>query len=179
MDQGKPDLDCMMYYLLFLVENMYSTKIVFLFFQSEVEYAKFLIEEFDSGLTKDLKTGHTKRSFLSEKLLCAPMRVSKKFPGPSIGKATFSRASIGEDGNPLPKKVFEGYEIRHNALRIKFLRKILSSELKVSQSYSPNRCLTMRLLFLTHFCIHSVDSLGYESPIHRRFITFIRHRDCS
>ncbi|KAL7426754.1 hypothetical protein ACHAXM_000573 [Skeletonema potamos] len=131
MDQGKPDLDCMMYYLLFLVENMYSTKIVFLFFQSEVEYAKFLIEEFDSGLTKDLKTGHTKRSFLSEKLMCAPMRVSKKFPGPSIGKATFSRASIGEDGNPLPKKVFEGYEIRHNALRIKFLRKILSSELKI------------------------------------------------
>lgn len=99
--------------------------------KNEVEYAQFLIEEFDSGLSKDLKAGHTKRSYLSDKLICAPMRVSKKFPGKSIGKTNFSRTSKGPDGNPLPHVILESYELRHKALRIKFLRKILSAEIKI------------------------------------------------
>eukprot|EP00985_Skeletonema_marinoi_P014079 scaffold7066_cov169-Skeletonema_marinoi.AAC.4 len=99
--------------------------------KNEVEYAQFLIEEFDSGFSKDLKTGHTKRSYLSEKLICAPMRVSKKFPGKSIGKTNFSRTSKGPDGISLPSVVLERYELRHQALRIKFLRKILVAELKI------------------------------------------------
>ena len=100
--------------------------------QHEVEYAQFLIEEFDSGVSKDLKAGHTKRSYLSDKLICAPMRVSKKFPGKSIGKTNFSRTLKGPDGNPLPDVILESYELRHKALRIKFLRKILVAEIKVS-----------------------------------------------
>eukprot|EP00986_Skeletonema_menzelii_P000274 scaffold67_cov155-Skeletonema_menzelii.AAC.48 len=99
--------------------------------KNEVEYAEFLIEEFDSGYSKNLKTGHTKRSYLSDKLMCAPMRVSKKFPGKSIGKTAFSRTSTGPDGDPIPGVVLERYELRHKALRIQFLRKILLAELKI------------------------------------------------
>lgn len=111
--------------------------------QHEVEYAQFLIEEFDSGMSKYLKTGHTKRSYLSDKLICAPMRVSKKFPGKSIGKTNFSRTLKGPDGNPLPDVILESYEIRHKALRIKFLRKILVAEIKVSCSNFSNRCVLL------------------------------------
>ena len=152
---------------LFLVQQIYSSPNIIMFFylQNEVEYAQFLIEEFDSGFSKDLKTGHTKRSYLSEKLICAPMRVSKKFPGKSIGKTNFSRTSKGPDGNPLPSVVLERYELRHQALRIKFLRKILTAELKVSYSNFPSICLVIRLLLLIYVCseMPSVDYLGYQS----------------
>lgn len=129
--------------------------------QNEVEYAEFLIEEFDSGYSKNLKAGHTKRSYLSDKLMCAPMRVSKKFPGKSIGKTAFSRTSTGPDGDRIPGVVLERYELRHKALRIQFLRKILLAELKVSWS-NFHRCLVIWLLLLIYAwsAMPSVDYVG-------------------
>lgn len=124
------------------MHSSYDTKCSSLL-QHEVEYAQFLIEEFDSGISKDLKSGHTKRSYLSDKLICAPMRVSKKFPGKSIGMTNFKRTSKGPDGNPLPDMILERYELRHKALRINFLRKILVAEIKVSCSNFSNRCFFM------------------------------------
>ena len=146
------------------MHSSYDTKCSSLL-QHEVEYAQFLIEEFDSGISKDLKSGHTKRSYLSDKLICAPMRVSKKFPGKSIGMTNFKRTSKGPDGNPLPDMILERYELRHKALRINFLRKILVAEIKVSCSNFSNRCFFMRLLLLIYECsaMPSVDYIGYQS----------------
>lgn len=104
----------------------------FSIFQNEAEYAQFLIDEFDSGFSKCLIKGHTKRSYLSEKMICAPMRISKKFPGKSIGKQYFVPKSREPNGMPIDQDVFERYELKHNALRIKFLQTVIPAELKVS-----------------------------------------------
>jgi len=50
-------------------------------YQEEEEYAKFLVEEFESGLSSDLEHGSSLRAYLSKKLYCSPMRISKKFSG--------------------------------------------------------------------------------------------------
>lgn len=118
------------------VRNLLNSHTCIVYLQNEVEYAHFLIEEFDSGYAKGLKTGHTKRSYLSDKLICAPMRVSKKFPGKSIGKTNFAVAKVS-DGSISPSIIIERYEQRHHALRVKFLRKILAAELKVSCDNFP------------------------------------------
>lgn len=60
----------------------------------EEAYAEFLIKEFERGTVEGCENGCTLRSFLSKKLHCAPMRISKKYAGKSIGKHVFlSRAS--------------------------------------------------------------------------------------
>lgn len=52
----------------------------------EEKYASELIRQFDAGVLTDCTDGCTLRSYLSKKLNCAPMRVSKKYAGQSIGK---------------------------------------------------------------------------------------------
>lgn len=47
----------------------------------EEAYAEFLIKEFERGMVEGCENGCTLRSFLSKKLHCAPMRISKKFAG--------------------------------------------------------------------------------------------------
>lgn len=60
----------------------------------EENYANFLVKEFENGSVPDCENGCTLRAFLSRKLHCAPMRISKKFAGKSIGKHVFiARAS--------------------------------------------------------------------------------------
>jgi hypothetical protein len=60
----------------------------------EEAYAHVLIEVFEKGYI-DEKNGCTLRSFLSRKLHCAPMRISKKYAGKGIGKMVFlSKAHI-------------------------------------------------------------------------------------
>jgi len=49
-------------------------------------YAKQLITAFENGTLDDCEEGRTLRSYLAMKLNCAPMRISKKFAGQSIGK---------------------------------------------------------------------------------------------
>ena len=48
--------------------------------KEEEEYANFLSKEFSMGLA-DINEGTTKRSYLSNKLICTKMRISKKFQG--------------------------------------------------------------------------------------------------
>jgi hypothetical protein len=43
----------------------------------EEEYALLLIELFEKGQETDCENGSTLRSYLSQKLHCAPMRISK------------------------------------------------------------------------------------------------------
>jgi hypothetical protein len=65
----------------------------------EEAYADILIDLFEKGHI-DEKNGCTLRSFLSRKLHCAPMRISKKYAGKGIGKMVFlSKTNItGIDG---------------------------------------------------------------------------------
>lgn len=52
----------------------------------EEELASKLIYDFEIGNLSDCKEGTTLRWYLSKKLSCAPMRISKKFSGQCIGK---------------------------------------------------------------------------------------------
>ena len=54
----------------------------------EERYATELILAFESGTLDDCEEGTTLRSYLSKKLNCAPMRISKKFAGTCIGKVS-------------------------------------------------------------------------------------------
>ena len=47
----------------------------------EEAYAELLIVEFEKGTVEGCENGCTLRSFLSKKLHCAPMRISKKYAG--------------------------------------------------------------------------------------------------
>lgn len=59
----------------------------------EENLANRLIIEFQSGTLDDCQNGATLRSYLSRRLHCAPMRISKKFAGRCIGKVFLSRFS--------------------------------------------------------------------------------------
>ena len=59
----------------------------------EEEYAQAIISMFNRGLLP-IPVGTTLRCYLSEKLNCDPMRITKKFAGAScIGKQVFTPAS--------------------------------------------------------------------------------------
>ena len=70
--------------------------------------------------------------------MCARMRISKKFPGKSIGKQQFMRRSKDK---PLPLDLLRKYAARHCELRIKFLKTVLEAELKVSAYSLWNRSM--------------------------------------
>ncbi|KAF0699799.1 Aste57867_9640 [Aphanomyces stellatus] len=58
----------------------------------EEAYTSRLIADFTAGVLTDVENGTTMRSWLSTKLRCCPMRISKKFVGEqSIGKRMFER----------------------------------------------------------------------------------------
>ncbi|OQS00894.1 hypothetical protein ACHHYP_02155 [Achlya hypogyna] len=60
--------------------------------REEEAYTTRLIADFSAGLLTDVTNGTTMRSWLSTKLRCCPMRISKKFVGEaSIGKRMFER----------------------------------------------------------------------------------------
>lgn len=69
--------------------------------REEEAYAKLLIELFEKGQI-DEKNGSTLRSFLSRKLHCPPMRISKKYAGTGIGKMVFlSKNGFGGVGEEV------------------------------------------------------------------------------
>mmetsp|Transcript_23428 Transcript_23428/g.30415 ORF Transcript_23428/g.30415 Transcript_23428/m.30415 type:complete len:403 (-) Transcript_23428:855-2063(-) len=58
----------------------------------EEMYAARLIEDFDAGILPNLNDGATLRAFLSKKLNCSAMRISKKFAGEKcLGKQIYLR----------------------------------------------------------------------------------------
>ena len=69
--------------------------------REEEQYAELLIELFEKGHI-DEKNGSTLRSYLSRKLHCAPMRISKKYAGKGIGKMVFlSKSSFRDMGDGI------------------------------------------------------------------------------
>jgi hypothetical protein len=66
--------------------------------KEEELYADGLIEQFEGGVAPDCPSGVTLRAYLSKKLHCAPMRISKKYAGKGIGKMVFVSKAGGSDG---------------------------------------------------------------------------------
>jgi hypothetical protein len=61
---------------------------------AEEHYALLLVALFERGMIADGVDGTTTlRTYLSQKLHCAPMRISKKFAGRGIGKLVYSSSS--------------------------------------------------------------------------------------
>ena len=59
----------------------------------EEEFAVRLIHFFNQGQLADLSEGTTMRAFLSERLRCEPMRVTKKLHGSKgLGKRVYRRS---------------------------------------------------------------------------------------
>merc|ERR1719245_1748531 len=78
----------------------------------EENYANFLVKEFENGSVPDCENGCTLRAFLSRKLHCAPMRISKKFAGKSIGKSIFSRTGQLDAGDAANLRRLESLFVR-------------------------------------------------------------------
>lgn len=51
----------------------------------EERYAEYLIQQFELGALEECENGCTLRAYLSRKLHCAPMRISKKYAGKKDG----------------------------------------------------------------------------------------------
>lgn len=63
----------------------------------EQNYSELLIQYFLAGVVPKCADGTTLRAFLSAKLHCAPMRITKKFAGATLGKSIFYRTGHLED----------------------------------------------------------------------------------
>jgi hypothetical protein len=92
----------------------------------EEDYANALIEIFQSGhAIVNEKNGKTLRAFLSRKLHCSPMRVSKKFKGTKVGKLIFT----SKPGSILAMSpiMLERCLARLAETEVKFYKKIFSN----------------------------------------------------
>ena len=85
-------------------------------------YAMQLIETFEKGVATDCVNGSTLRAYLATKLLCAPMRISKKFAGKGIGKMVYlgkhnhHRHGVGGPDPGLATKLRETEEKFYQAI---------------------------------------------------------------
>jgi hypothetical protein len=70
--------------------------------KEEEVYADILVELFDKGQV-DERNGSSLRGFLSRKLHCTPMRISKKYAGKGIGKSVFlsKNSVVGVHGHTV------------------------------------------------------------------------------
>jgi hypothetical protein len=90
----------------------------------EEVYTQRLIVHFEGGLLR-LEEGTTLRSFLSERLHCDPMRITKKFQGESsIGKRSYSSSFPIEGKAPDYSTRVEKAEEELHELRACFLAKL-------------------------------------------------------
>jgi hypothetical protein len=98
--------------------NRYGTPVVFQarkhrsgkWIPEEEMYADALIQLFEKGYLMDCENGCTLRSYLSRKLHCAPMRISKKYAGRGIGKTLFiSRMQF--NASLLPPELLEELKV--------------------------------------------------------------------
>ncbi|KAL7579115.1 hypothetical protein ACA910_019145 [Epithemia clementina (nom. ined.)] len=71
--------------------------------REEEVYADRLIEQFVKGCCLDCHVGVTLRTYLSQKLHCAPMRISKKFAGQGIGKMIYKGSEASKASSAVSK----------------------------------------------------------------------------
>jgi len=112
--------------------------------KEEEEYAEALIALFERGQLSDCENGATLRSYLSRKLSCPPMRISKKYAGKGIGKMVFL-SRIGAGDSPVAELRALEANVKEKQQRfckasypcIQFFRVCLRSGLESSQQYRP------------------------------------------
>eukprot|EP00903_Cladosiphon_okamuranus_P013837 g12876.t1 len=87
----------------------------------EEDFARACIDAFNSGLLSQVEEGTTLRAFLSERLQCQPMRVTKKLHGSKgMGKRLYVRA---KDSTPA---LMEAAARELEALEARFAKKLLA-----------------------------------------------------
>lgn len=94
--------------------------------QEEEEFANFLNQEFCLGLS-EIDNGVTKRAYLSSKLSCPKMRISKKFKGQNNGKEVFAHKAKRPDGREFTPQELHFYKQLHVQLEKKFIKSVLKS----------------------------------------------------
>lgn len=111
----------------------------------EESYADILIELFEKGHI-DEKNGCTLRSFLSKKLHCAPMRISKKYAGKGIGKMVYlSKTNItGVDG--VGSAVYNANMTRLREAEVNFLKIVYPEMAPVGFIYHTSFFLISKLV---------------------------------
>lgn len=80
--------------------------------EAEEQYAEAIVAAFRRGILCDANEGCTLRSYLAKKLACAPMRISKKYPGGSVGKMVYKKGQFSENELSLAMKHIEFMELR-------------------------------------------------------------------
>lgn len=101
-------------------------------FPEEETYALAAIRDFNSGYL-DAQPGTTLRTYLSEKLQCDPMRITKKFTGDaSIGKKIFHPAVTGVP--KIPKDI-EDSRAKLEHLYQKWRHRLESQEQGMAQTF--------------------------------------------
>ena len=93
----------------------------------EEEYAKFLCLLFQKGYLCDCQEGTTLRMYLSAKLHCSPMRISKKFTGKSTGKMAYSdkrptHDTANNNSNNHNKSIFQKHQLKLQQLQDAFYK---------------------------------------------------------
>ena len=78
----------------------------------EQNFSEVLIQAFLAGLVPDCADGTTLRAFLSRRLHCAPMRITKKFAGATLGKSIFSRTGQLDAGDAANLRRLESLFVR-------------------------------------------------------------------
>ena len=78
----------------------------------EQNFSEVLIQAFLAGLVPDCADGTTLRAFLSRRLHCAPMRITKKFAGHDLGKSIFSRTGQLAAGDAANLRRLESLFVR-------------------------------------------------------------------
>mmetsp|Transcript_22177 Transcript_22177/g.52395 ORF Transcript_22177/g.52395 Transcript_22177/m.52395 type:complete len:199 (+) Transcript_22177:190-786(+) len=89
----------------------------------EEEFAKYTISVFQSGYLSEELAGTTLRSYLSEKLNCDPMRLTKKFQGKlAIGKKIFTPCP--DRDNPVVVREIEDAQKELGRLEKQWLKRM-------------------------------------------------------
>lgn len=111
--------------------------------KEEEGYANNIIRDFQDGIINNAEIGITLRSLLADKLLCDPMRISKKFAGKAcVGKqiygvgnrSKFTGTEIAERREVLEKSRLVFFEKVRNQQHKSRVRKLSSSKSSKNQS---------------------------------------------
>jgi hypothetical protein len=106
--------------------------------REEEAYAELLIELFEKGHINE-KNGCTLRSFLSRKLHCAPMRISKKYAGKGIGKMAFlSKCNFRGMGDGIGSPAYHANMQRLRQAESTFYKSCIPELNVVSQVWFPS-----------------------------------------
>ena len=102
--------------------------------KEEEAYANNIIRDFQDGIINNAEIGITLRSLLADKLLCDPMRISKKFAGKAcVGKQVYG---IGN------RSKFTGKEIGERSEELEKSRSVFFGKVRSQQQKSRVRKLS-------------------------------------